>query len=72
MIAVAGLAVATTPDYAHYIPFFQGMSEHSNFTTGLATVLAPSAAATLFIVLALSLLHCKPICIHAHTAILTS
>ncbi|KAI0275250.1 hypothetical protein BC834DRAFT_815275 [Gloeopeniophorella convolvens] len=57
LVAVAGLAVATTPDYAHYLPFMQGLASHNNFTTGLATVLAPSVAATLFITLALGLLH---------------
>ena len=57
MIATAGLAVATSPDFAHYLPFFQSMANHNELATGLATVVAPSVAATLFILLALSALH---------------
>ncbi|KAI0299794.1 hypothetical protein BC826DRAFT_1090413 [Russula brevipes] len=57
LIAAAGLAVATSPDYAHYLPFFQSMANDNGFSTGLATVLAPSVAATLFILLAILALH---------------
>jgi len=57
VIAAAGLAVATSPDFAHYIPFFQSMANDSDFSTGLATVLAPSVAATLFIPIAILALH---------------
>jgi hypothetical protein len=57
VIAAAGLAVATSPDFAHYLPFFQSMANDSDFSTGLATVLAPSVAATLFILIAILALH---------------
>lgn len=57
LIATAGLAVATSPDFAHYLPFFRSLANHNNLPTGLATVLAPSVAATLFIVLAVLALH---------------
>ncbi|KAI0308375.1 hypothetical protein B0F90DRAFT_1807574 [Multifurca ochricompacta] len=57
LISAAGLAVATSPDYAHYLPFFQSMARNNDFLTGLATVLAPSVAATLFILLAVLALH---------------
>lgn len=59
VIATAGLAVATAPDYAHYLPLFRSMATHNNLPTGLATVLAPSVAATLFMLFALVTLHRK-------------
>ena len=57
VIATAGLAVATAPDYAHYLTLFRSMAGDNNLPTGLATVLAPSVAATLFMLLALFTLH---------------
>ena len=59
MIATAGLAVATAPDFAHYLPLFQSLANKRDLPTGLATVLAPSVAATLFILLAILALHRK-------------
>jgi hypothetical protein len=59
VIAAAGLAVATAPDFAHYLPLFQSLANKNDLTTGLATVLAPSVAATLFILLAILALHRK-------------
>jgi hypothetical protein len=59
VIATAGLAVAASPDFAHYIPFFRSMANHNNLPTGLATVLAPSVGATLFLLIAILALHCK-------------
>jgi hypothetical protein len=41
VIATAGLAVATSPDFAHYLLFFQSLANHNNLPTSLATVLAP-------------------------------
>ncbi|THH13010.1 hypothetical protein EW146_g7167 [Bondarzewia mesenterica] len=55
LMAVAGLAVATSPDFAHYFPFFQSLANHNDFATGLATVFAPSMAAVLFIVIAVAI-----------------
>ncbi|KAI9511899.1 hypothetical protein F5148DRAFT_974431 [Russula earlei] len=57
LIATAGLAVATSPDFAHYVPFFRSMANDSDLPTGLVTVLAPSVIATLFILLAILALH---------------
>ena len=54
MTAAAGLAVATAPDYAHYLTFFQPLANHNSFTTGLSTVLAPAVGATLFIAIAIA------------------
>jgi calcium permeable stress-gated cation channel len=59
VIAVAGLAVATSPDFAHYLPFLQSLANNNDLPTGLATVLAPSVAATLFILLAVLAIHRK-------------
>ena len=59
MIAAAGLAVATSPDYAHYLTLFQSTANHNNFLTGLTTVLAPAVGASIFIMLAILALHCK-------------
>ena len=59
MIAAAGLAVATSPDYAHYLPLFQSTANHNNFVTGLTTVLAPAVGASIFIMLAILALHRK-------------
>jgi calcium permeable stress-gated cation channel len=59
VIATAGLAVATSPDFAHYLPFFRSLANHNNLPTGLATVLAPSVAATLFMLLATLAIHRK-------------
>ncbi|KAI0066505.1 hypothetical protein BV25DRAFT_1820469 [Artomyces pyxidatus] len=57
LLAASGLAVATAPDFAHYIPFFQPLAKHNSFTTGLATVLAPAVGATIFIVIAMGVLN---------------
>ncbi|KAH8992407.1 hypothetical protein EDB92DRAFT_1857796 [Lactarius akahatsu] len=57
LIAAAGLAVATSPDYAHYLPLFRSMANRNDFLTGLITVLAPSVGATLFFLLAVLALH---------------
>ena len=59
VIAVAGLAVATSPDFGHYLPLFQSMADNNNLPTGLVTVLAPAFAATLFILLTILALHRK-------------
>ncbi|KAH9178520.1 hypothetical protein EDB89DRAFT_1926998 [Lactarius sanguifluus] len=37
LIAAAGLAVATSPDYAHYLPLFRSMANRNDFLTGLIT-----------------------------------
>ncbi|KAI0319045.1 hypothetical protein OF83DRAFT_1170563 [Amylostereum chailletii] len=57
LTAAVGLALATSPNYAHYFTFLQPLADSNGFTTGLATVLAPAVAATLFISLAFGALH---------------
>lgn len=57
LIAAAGLAVATSPDYAHYLPLFRSTANRNDLVTGLITVLAPSVGATFFLLLAILALH---------------
>ncbi|KAK7680542.1 hypothetical protein QCA50_016323 [Cerrena zonata] len=55
--ATAGLYLATSPDYAHYFPFFEPLTTASDIASGAATGLAASFAACLFIGIALSAVH---------------
>jgi hypothetical protein len=57
--AASGLALATAPDVAHYFPFLQPLLDVDPLAAGIATVLAPAVAATLFIFIALLLVNCK-------------
>jgi len=57
--AASGLALATAPDVAHYLPFLQPLVNGNTLASGLATTLAPAVAATLFIVIALAIINCK-------------
>ncbi|KAG8960047.1 hypothetical protein FRC03_007124 [Tulasnella sp. 419] len=57
LAAVAGLAVAGAPNYAHFAGFLKGASSSDNFGAGIATTLAPTVAATLFIAAAVYLIH---------------
>lgn len=59
MTAVAGLALGTTPNVVHYLPFFHPLSEHGNLASGLATSLAPAIGATLFTAIALNIIKCE-------------
>lgn len=59
MTAVSGLALATAPDVTHYLSFLQPLANHNDLATGLATTLAPAAAATLFIFIALGIVNCE-------------
>ncbi|KAG8768390.1 hypothetical protein FRC16_007065, partial [Serendipita sp. 398] len=52
LLAAAGLALATSPDVVHYLPFLSPVVAHNNIPSGLATALAPAVAASLFIGLA--------------------
>lgn len=53
-----GLVLSTAPDFAHYLPFLKTLTRHDNIATGIATSLAPALAATLFICIALGVVHC--------------
>jgi len=57
--AAVGLSLATAPDVAHYIPFLRPLVNGSTIAAGVATVLAPAVAVTLFILLGLALIHCR-------------
>ena len=57
--AVAGLSLAAAPDFAHYFPFFASISDQNRLGAGAATGLAAAAGATLFISIALMIVHCK-------------
>lgn len=57
--AVAGLAIGTAPDMTHYFPFLSPLLGASDLAAGLATVFAPAVAASVFIFLALAIVHCE-------------
>ena len=49
LTAVAGLLLATSPDVAQLLPFFQGFQTWNKIPSGIVTVLIPTVAATVFI-----------------------
>ncbi|THH08733.1 hypothetical protein EW145_g2508 [Phellinidium pouzarii] len=54
LIAVAGLAIATAPNVAHYLPFFQPLvNSKDKIGTGIATTLIPAVVATIFFIMAI-------------------
>ncbi|KAG0702753.1 hypothetical protein DFH29DRAFT_999137 [Suillus ampliporus] len=55
LTAAAGLALAAAPNVEYNLHFFRPLSEHGNLASGLATSLAPAIGATLFTVIALTL-----------------
>ncbi|KAH7100165.1 hypothetical protein BKA62DRAFT_801451 [Auriculariales sp. MPI-PUGE-AT-0066] len=55
--AAVGLALADAPDLAQYLHFFRPIADATNIGSGLATTFAPAVAATLFICIALALVH---------------
>jgi len=57
--AVAGLALGSTSNVAHYLPFLRPLSEHGDLASGLATSLPPAIGATLFTAIALNIIKCK-------------
>ncbi|KAK7058587.1 hypothetical protein VNI00_002223 [Paramarasmius palmivorus] len=57
LTAACGLALATAPDFAHYLPFLQSLWSANTLAAGIATVLAPAVAITLFVYIALRLVH---------------
>lgn len=59
MTATVGLYLATAPEWAHYLPFFQPLATGSDIASGAATGLAAAVAACLFIGLALRIIHCE-------------
>jgi hypothetical protein len=59
VIPVVGLALTSAPDFAHYFPFLDTLSNKSPIAVGIVTVLVPALAATLFIAIALVIVNCK-------------
>jgi calcium permeable stress-gated cation channel len=59
LTAVAGLILITTPDVAVYLTFLERLANTNNLATGIATVLCPTLAATLFITIAVVAIHRK-------------
>ncbi|TCD68080.1 hypothetical protein EIP91_011533 [Steccherinum ochraceum] len=57
LLAAAGLSLATAPDFAHYFPFFGPISNGNQLGAGVASGLAAAVAATLFISIALMIVH---------------
>jgi calcium permeable stress-gated cation channel len=57
--AVSGLAVATAPEFAHYIPFFLPLASGNFLGAGLAICLAAAIATTLFMGAALFIIQGK-------------
>ncbi|OCH87483.1 hypothetical protein OBBRIDRAFT_736098 [Obba rivulosa] len=57
LTAVAGLALATAPNFAHYFPFLQNLDEGNDLGSGIATCFAPAILATIFIAIALTVIH---------------
>ncbi|KAJ6620255.1 hypothetical protein B0H10DRAFT_2163535 [Mycena sp. CBHHK59/15] len=58
LTAAAGLSLTTAPDVAHYLPFLSPLlSSTDTVGAGVATVLAPAVAATLFIALAVAVVN---------------
>jgi hypothetical protein len=56
--AVAGLAVSPAPDVAHYLSFLEPLLTTNTVASGIATVLLPAVAATIFIALAIYYINC--------------
>ncbi|KAF8899144.1 hypothetical protein BD779DRAFT_1487243 [Infundibulicybe gibba] len=55
--AACGLALSTAPDVAHFLPFLQPILNAPPLASGLASILVPAVAATLFITVALALVN---------------
>ncbi|KAG6842425.1 hypothetical protein C0991_007555 [Blastosporella zonata] len=57
LTAASGLALSTAPDVAHFLSFLNPLNTADSTPAGLATVFAPAVAATLFVSLAIYLVH---------------
>jgi hypothetical protein len=58
VIATSGLALADSPDVAHFLPWFRPLAGQNSIGVGLATTLAPACAATLCITIGLVVVRC--------------
>lgn len=59
MTAAVGLALAPAPDFVHFLPFLQPLLTANFIASGIATILVPAVAATIFISLGLATINCK-------------
>ena len=59
MTAAVGLSLASASDIAYFLPFLQPLLTANIIATGIATVLVPSFAATVFILLGLAAINCE-------------
>ncbi|PPQ90938.1 hypothetical protein CVT25_008249 [Psilocybe cyanescens] len=57
LTAAVGLSLAPAPDVAHFIPFLQPLISANTIAAGVATILAPAVAATIFIIVGLAAIH---------------
>ncbi|KAH9486372.1 hypothetical protein JR316_0000436 [Psilocybe cubensis] len=57
LTAAVGLTLAPAPDVAHFIPFLQPLISANTIAAGVATILAPAVAVTIFIVLGVAKIH---------------
>ena len=61
--AAAGLAVAPAPDVANYLPFFRPLLNANKLAAGVALILAPAVAVTVFVGLGIAALNCEMWCL---------
>ncbi|CAK5270978.1 unnamed protein product [Mycena citricolor] len=57
LTAAVGLSLVNAPNVAHYLPFLAPLLTANSIASGLATVLAPAVAGTLFICLAMVIIN---------------
>jgi hypothetical protein len=57
VLAAAGLALANAPDFAHYLPFLQPLANQNDWVSGVASGFAAAVGATVFIMMAVAVLH---------------
>ncbi|KAF9270732.1 hypothetical protein L218DRAFT_952811 [Marasmius fiardii PR-910] len=53
LTAASGLALATAPDFSHYLPFLQKLWSENRIAAGVVTVFVPAFAISLFVYIAL-------------------
>ncbi|KAG7099739.1 hypothetical protein E1B28_001554 [Marasmius oreades] len=53
LTAASGLALATAPDFSHYLPFLQTLWSENRLAAGIVTVFVPAFAISLFVYIGL-------------------
>ena len=59
VVPVLGLALANAPDFAYYLPVLKSLTSYNRLWPSVATTLVPAIAASLFLCIAIGLVHCK-------------